>query len=841
MKTKIGILLINWIFSLMLFAQTKPDKPRLRAEFEARITMPLDGKFPLKAFDEANNRVENIFKNRKNARPSTAIPNINWNERGPFNIGGRTRSIMYESSASNKVWAGSVSGGLWYNNDITNAASVWQKVDDFWENLSITSIAKANSTTFYVSTGERRKGGGPASRGGGIWKSVDAGASWFQLPNTNPSVDGNFYHIQKIVVSGTGKIYAACSGGLLTSTDGGYNWYELGNGHFDDVEMAPFNIVIACRRNINHSEIFKFDASDFLTIITPTYTGNGQRIELALAPSTAGNTLTIYAVCIDGKDPASPNGDVLWFKKSTDAGSTWSNITIPVYQANGALNGFFTFTNNGGSNQGDYNLCMAVHPSDPNLVIVGGATNARSLNGGSSWSSADYKGNMHPDIHTIVFSPVNNNQVLFGNDGGVYYSPNYGDATATISTTAPGANFAVRNTGFRVTEFYKAAMKNIANDIYTLAGAQDNGTIKMNQYNEFSNGTSAGGGDGMNCYIDQDNPNIQILSTQNCYHYLHNPTTGTNSNLLIKTDGQGFLNPTDYDSQNNVFWAYYKTDKKNTGNEDTYFFKVSGVGGTLTEQSIALNDTIFPYFIKAGKTANTIFVGGAYGKLYKIVANPATNSSSFTDISPPSHVSPAHSWAGEAVFSMDIGATEQELIVVKSNYGVLSIFYSTDGGTNWISKDEAAHGLPDMPIFAALFNPLNRNQVLIATELGVWSTMTIAASNPDWQPTTADLAHVRCMSFEYRTADNTVLVATFGRGVFFTKLNQPCLTNITNATIASNGSAHYEASNSVSLSIPLPKGSIFLDSGGTLILSSGFKVNSGTILKAYIDGCGGAR
>lgn len=43
-----------------------------------------------------------------------------WKERGPNNVGGRTRAILPDpnDSEGRKVWAGSVSGGLWYTSDI---------------------------------------------------------------------------------------------------------------------------------------------------------------------------------------------------------------------------------------------------------------------------------------------------------------------------------------------------------------------------------------------------------------------------------------------------------------------------------------------------------------------------------------------------------------------------------------------------------------------------------------------------------------------------------------------------------------------------------------------------
>ncbi len=96
------------------------------------------------------------FKKDKNFA-QRAIQGVNWDERGPNNVGGRTRALMFDPNdgTNRKVWAGSVGGGLWFNNDITSSSSQWQNVNDFWANLALTTIAydPTATQTFYVGTG----------------------------------------------------------------------------------------------------------------------------------------------------------------------------------------------------------------------------------------------------------------------------------------------------------------------------------------------------------------------------------------------------------------------------------------------------------------------------------------------------------------------------------------------------------------------------------------------------------------------------------------------------------------------------------------------------------------
>lgn len=59
----------------------------------------------------------------KTNMPPSSTPNV-----------GRIISVASDPTNANIVYAGSEAGGLWYNNDITNATSSWIKINDFWDN-----------------------------------------------------------------------------------------------------------------------------------------------------------------------------------------------------------------------------------------------------------------------------------------------------------------------------------------------------------------------------------------------------------------------------------------------------------------------------------------------------------------------------------------------------------------------------------------------------------------------------------------------------------------------------------------------------------------------------------
>jgi hypothetical protein len=804
----------------------REDKPleRLNSELE-RVRDPKTGVIPIDELVKAHVQIKNKFNNN----PKVAISGLTWFERGPNNIGGRTRALMMDPNdvTNKRVWAGGVAGGVWYNNDITSAVSGWTKINDFWDNLAISCIAysPANTSIFYAGTGEGWFNS-DAVQGGGIWKTADGGTTWNVLNATIPTYSTptiqqfSFQTIQKIVVNPAGKVFAATQYGVWQSSDNGTTWTlshapsaTISNAanFCSDLEYVGGVLYAGFGRGTGSSVRKSIDNGTTWTSITPPSITGG-RTELAV-----GNAGTIYAVSDNSFSTIS------YFKKSVNGGTTWTNVTNPTDVS------LTTDVTNG---QAWYDLILAVHPTNDNLVFIGGASHARSDDGGTTWFCFPYSNPVHPDHHNMIFRTGSTNQMIMANDGGVYYSTNYGDASIEADELA--FSFDTRNKDLNVTQFYAASMKNIANDGYLIGGLQDNNSIVMSgTYNTVGGSVLVLGGDGMISHLDQDNPGYQFVTTQYNNYYLLNANGAIIKNLLPKYGGQ-FVNPSDYDSPNNTLYSY-EDFYSESGTTDIARYVISNTNDH-SYNYFSMTGNIPVSFIKAGLVANTVFIGTSSGFIYKLtgITEVDGNIPTITTILNPTQI------AGETgvISCVEIGANENELLITKSNYNVKSVFYTNNGGSSWTSKDESTYGLPNIPVSYALFNPLDRKQVLLATELGVWSTTDITASNPDWQPTNANLANVRCDMLRYRSADNTVAVATHGRGIFTTKLTS-CPTNVVKTGNMSGTETVLSGTyiNGKTTNVIQTGANTTYSAKNYVLLEPKFETQSGAIFKALIGGC----
>ncbi|MTI20307.1 PKD domain-containing protein, partial [Fulvivirga sp. RKSG066] len=715
----------------------KEDRPDLAAQHEFDMTKdPNLGYPPIHRKIDAFKEAQRLLRRKSSGK---AIANVQWDERGPNNVGGRTRALIWDPNdiTGKKVFSGTVAGGLWYNNDITDVDSEWQNIDDFMANLSISTLAydPNNTQVFYAGTGLGFTG---RLRGAGIWKSTDGGTSWNQITSTDNS---DFYYTQKIVITNTSRIFALTAAleiqdivqgtnpGLRYSDDGGITWNTaISNINMADIEIEDdgVNGETLYASDMSGGVYKSIDNGENWSDISPGDTGN--RVELAVAPSDVN---TVYAVAALGTN-------VGWFKKSVDGGDTWSNVTIPLYlEQTGCTAGSNDFTRG----QAWFDLILAVYPNDPNSVIAGGIDLHRTTDGGTSWEPLSYwtgrcDDYVHADQHQIVFKQGSNNEAIFGNDGGVFYSSELDLADPDFVETINGYNTAL---------FYATAAANVSGSNIYLAGAQDNGSNLFTTYG-INEAIEVTGGDGAYCFINQQNPNIMITSY--VYNNYYITLDGWSSFNGTASDNSGnFINQADYDEDADILYA------TRNGNEIAVYSNISSGSPTKTIKSVSIGGRQTSNLIASPYTDNRLIVGTEGGNIYLI--DDANSSPTVTLLG--SNV------PGANVSSIDIGSSDDHLLVTYSNYGVISVWETNDGGDTWNNKEG---NLPDMPIRWGLYNPNNRSEVMLATELGVWTTDDISQITPEWEPSNEGLANVRCDMLQYRESDQQVVVATFGRGLF---------------------------------------------------------------------------
>ena len=674
---------------------------------------------------------------------------INWTERGPSKQAGRTRALMLDGNfdSNGKVWAAGVSGGIWSITNIENPTSEWSKVSDFWDNLVITCVASdpTDANIIYVGTGERR---GQGLRGQGVWKTSDGGANWSQLSS---SIDLNY--IDTIIVrneNGIGAVYAgggrafsngAYSGvnGLQKSTDGGSTWTEVlgeisagSNHHVTDLELDSNNRLIVGTRtntfNEGGGQVFYSDDGSTFTQFNLGALGSFDRTFVDVSPSDPN---ILYVMMENGS-----TGYITYIAKSSDAGNTWTQISI-AEDENG---------NPFGDYQGsmDYWGLLGIDPNDPNTIYAAGALSIfKSTDSGTNWTEiSEWRGTgfsqpyVHADHHNIVF--IDSDKILFSNDGGVFL------------TTDGGNTFTMKNDNMVTTQFYSTAIHPTTSD-YVLGGAQDNGTWRLNTAGK-QEGSEVYGGDGAYTHIDQVDPTYQFSATT--YGNIVRSTNGGASFGLYSnvtnadgTDAGFFINPSVIDGVNKAMYVTFDNNsilrqKDYTALTNHDFININlGAGASAYKVS--------PH------TSGVLFVATAGGRVFKIV-DAHTDNYSITEISP--------GVTSGYISSIDVGKDDNQILITLSNYGIDSIFETISGGgaNGWVNVEG---DLPDMPVRWGLYNRDNFNQVAIATEVGVWVSDDITSSSVVWNPSNDGLANTR-VDMLAMNSNGEMSAGTFGRGQF---------------------------------------------------------------------------
>ncbi|MBK8503644.1 MAG: hypothetical protein IPL46_16405 [Saprospiraceae bacterium] len=228
---------------------------------------------------------------------------------------------------------------------------------------------------------------------GGLWRSPDNGANWTQVIPLNddtsvPTVDDIGLDADKNLWASTGQ-----------------NDHEMPLHYGGDIYKC---IDGACDVSTDFTKMYDASANGF---------SNVERTVIALATS---DVMKIYAVAAK----TNGNEDIAYLIRSIDGGATWSgSLTIPpsfeLSDCTVEPSSHFT------RSQGTYDLCMTVHPTDANLVLMGGVDMYRTLDGFTNTTNIGswYQGLapcnkvIHADHHTIVFRPGSSDEVALETTG----------------------------------------------------------------------------------------------------------------------------------------------------------------------------------------------------------------------------------------------------------------------------------------------------------------------------------------------------------------------------------------------------------------------------------------
>lgn len=649
---------------------------------------------------------------------------------------------------------GALSGDSYYGNGILKSIDggmAWTHVSgDFFIGVSIARLAvdPANANHVYAAVlrgrGGTRRVSPPVHSTYGLWESKDGGVSWALL-KAAPAVSLGATDIRLDPQSPT-TLYASFWGdAIYKSPDGGATWNPIMNGLPADANFAAG-----------------------LT-----------RFSLGLSHPAGAAKATLYTG-FDWVDTAGKHHAARIFK-STDEGASWA--VLPT--GTGPFDTVLDYC----TSQCFYDNVVEADPTNPNIVFVAGSFGYsmpipsggifRSDDGGQTWKNLGW--DLHPDFHALAFDPNDTANVLIGNDGGVWFSPDRGgrpNASDPLSTA--DFQFGDYNCcGLVITQFDSIAT-NPTRPARIWGGSQDNGTERKaaasNTWFDLASG------DGGQVLVDPTNSHY-IYGT----YYGISPYRFTDSgdnfftnqfieNGINLADRSEFYTPfvLNQNNPNQLFlgtYRLYRTDNaKAAAAGDVLWHAISPdltTGCTGTSPNGARNCTISAIGVGGG---TGVYTGSLDGLVYfspnaQVSANPAwTLVGSHSNGSGDKHSLPNRPVAWIAVDR----SNDRVAYVAFNGYNAATphqpghVFKTTNAGESWT---DISSNLPDNPVNSITLDPSYPNTLYAATDVGPFVTYDGGAS---WSALGTGFPIVAVDQIDMNPSQTPRLIAagTHGRGAW---------------------------------------------------------------------------
>ncbi len=466
--------------------------------------------------DEARERTQ--VKQKIAQKSSQLADDIEWEELGPNNVGGRTRALIIDKDDDKILYAGGVTGGIFKS---TNAGQDWRLLTSSIDAgcVFVSTMVQDENGDIYIGTGsdfEAIPAGAGAESGSGIYKTTDGGETYELLPGTsvdpNAAGDGGWAVINRLGIQridGNVYLYACTNSGLQVSSNGGQSWATAQlavGGNVPDSQTAD-DVAVAS------------DGTVYAFVGTGLYKAeDGVNFTRIDAGGDAGGNLPFIQnnsrvlISVSDSDPnyvyvaASSNGAFDKVLQSKDGGLDFNII--------GEISESFnpTIAGSGESlEQCYYDFCLDVDPNNPEKIYFG-AVRLWTWSNADGWTQVEnYFGSpespkwIHADKQGLFYHPTNSDILYITSDGGV---------SRTNNASEPYPDFETLNKNYNTYQCYSIGA---GHDGSVLAGSQDNG----NQLVNYSNNSFQGaldlpwGGDGAYSEISNMNPNVMFASSQN--------------------------------------------------------------------------------------------------------------------------------------------------------------------------------------------------------------------------------------------------------------------------------------------------------------------------------------
>jgi len=588
-------------------------------------------------------------------------------------VSGRCASVIVDPANPNRIIVASAGGGLWGSID---QGATWRPLTDDQPTLSMGALAAAPSSPniLYAGTGE---GNNWSPQGMGLLRSSDGGLTWKYVPSA--ALMGRAIFALAIDPHEPLHLLIATTAGLFESKDGGGTCTMRLSATCWDVSIhprKPNQVFAATEHGLRQSND---GGASWKAVALPGLGAKTKYTRMAVrhAPSQPD---VAYVTACDTNSIAH-----LWRKGS--ARSHFASEAIPRALRDAA-----------NLSQAWYDWCLGVSPDNPDLLFWGVVDlyrGMRAKSGAWKWhviSSRSHGTSIHPDQHHVAFDPGDPKVVYACCDGGLFRSPDRGTSWTSL------------NRGLAITEFEFLTQLN-AEPAWIMGGTQDNGTLG-HAGNMVWNQIALG--DGGACGTDEGN--------RLCYHSYNG--IGIERAAV---DGPPYhwhdVSPPAPDNYDALFYPPLAVDGARVARAGVTVFVSSNSGASWAQISLPprANGTADQCSALVFATPKRLFAGTVSGRLFRIDGRRgAWSKAAVVELTSP-----------HASFISDIVPSGKSLWVSQSSFGAAHVFRSDDGGVRWMNR---SGNLPDIPVNALVVDPANAARVFAATDHGVYQTLDAGAS-----------------------------------------------------------------------------------------------------------------